>query len=778
MAIPAGPSDRDTAAAESIFQHAVALRKQGQLAEAEASCSEALAIDPRLFAAYHLQGLIALERGEIERGVGLIEISLTINPNQAIAHSNIGNALLSSGHPERALECFDRALRLNPGSLIAHYNRGNALRELRRHEPALASYDAALALDDRHPLVLNNRGLVLADLGRKIAALDSFERALAVAPRSAAVQRNRAAVLLSMDRPHEALEALEQLQPWAPDDSLTPCAHGNALLALKRPEAAFDSYSQALRINPTLIEALINRGAASHQMRRAVAALTDYVRAIEIDPSSVSALHNAGTALLDLGRAEEAAESFAAVLRIAPAHSSALENLFHLRMAACVWDDHESWSERLHDSLRQTKRFVNPLSLLMFDDAELSMACACAFAADRYPQQDSLGPCVPVEPSDASRKIRVAYVSADFRDHPVSHLLVGALEGHDRQRFEVVGVYLAAGGAGEFDLRVRSAFDTCIDVSGRSDCEVAQLLRDRGVDIAVDLMGFTEKLRLGVFAYRAAPVQISFLGYAGTLGAPYMDYLLADEVVIPHDREGWYRERVIRLPHCYLPTDDRRTLGVTPTRAQVGLPDQGLVFCAFTKAHKINPPMFDIWMRLLHEAKGSVLWLRDMGVQANNNLRDEAASRGLDANRLVFAPHLGSMAEHLGRQALADLCLDTLPYNAHSTTCDALWAGVPVLTATGNSFQSRVAASALTAVGLPELITDGLDGYLACAMELARDPAKLRALRSRLNQQRNRTALFDTSSYTRHLEAAFIVSHENAQLGAAPRSFSVPSSRG
>jgi predicted O-linked N-acetylglucosamine transferase (SPINDLY family) len=431
-----------------------------------------------------------------------------------------------------------------------------------------------------------------------------------------------------------------------------------------------------------------------------------------------------------------------------------------------------------------------PLSLLpVTDSPELTLACARTFVEDQHPAVESLGPLirrsrpaapmmpsvstapatsaaptalsVPTAPSASTpaRRIRVAYVSADFRDHPVSHLLVGVLERHDKQRFETLGVSLRAGDGGEISQRITAAFDRLIDATVLSDQEIAELLRELEVDIAVDLMGFTDGARPGIFAHRAAPVQVNYLGYAGTLGAEYIDYVLADEVVIPPGQERWYAEKVIRLPHCFLPNDDKRAIGPIPSREQAGLPARGMVFCAFTNAYKINPPVFDIWMRLLREVPQSVLWLRGMGAEARTNVLREAAVRGVEAQRLVFAPHVASMAEHLARHQLADLYLDTLPYNAHSTTCDALWAGVPVITCVGRTFASRVAASALTAVGLPELITQDLQEYEHRAVQLAREPERLRELRQRLAAQRQRSPLFDTHTYCQHLEGAYLEMH-------------------
>jgi predicted O-linked N-acetylglucosamine transferase (SPINDLY family) len=373
-----------------------------------------------------------------------------------------------------------------------------------------------------------------------------------------------------------------------------------------------------------------------------------------------------------------------------------------------------------------------------------------------------------------SDRIRVAYVSSDLRDHAVAHVLVGALEKHDRSKFEVHAIALQPEASGTaIGRRLRGAFEHFHDATTRSDAATAQLLRDLKVDIAVDLNGYTVGARPGIFAQRAAPVQVSYLGYAGTLGAAYMDYLLADEVVIPRGQEMFYREQVVRLPHSYLPHDDQRVIGPPPTRGQVGLPESALVLCAFTNTYKITAEVFSIWMRLLQVAPGSVLWLRGAAPEAMSNLRRAAETSGVDPQRLVFAPHVASMPEHLGRHTLADLYLDTSPYNAHSTATDALWAGVPVLTCAGKAFAARVAASALTAVGLPELITNSLADYERMGLELLQDPRRLRDLRSRLESRRESAPLFDTTRLCRHIEAAYSGMHSRAARGEPASAFNV-----
>jgi len=628
-----------------------------------------------------------------------------------------GNALLASNEPAAALDCYDQALSIRPDSAAVLTNRSNALRTLQRLDEALSDLDAALEIRPAFPEALNNRGNVLRDMRRLREALVSFEAALTLRPGFIVAQCNRGHTLLDLLLHEEALESFDTALALAPDDGEALFGRALALLNLRTrlPEAAAD-FDRAADRGMDRSECLVGKAAALAQMKQ----------------------HS------------EAAACLAEVLRLTPERSYVLGSLLYSRLQAVDWSEYGTLKDSLLRQLAAGRKVTYPLSLLpVADSLELSLAAARMFA----PPGESLALVVqwPDSPRSAKKPIRIAYISADFRDHPVSHLLVGVLEQHDRERFEVIGVSLRASDGSEMGGRVRAAFDQYIDAGFRSDNEIAEALRELQVDIAIDLMGYTDGCRPGIFAHRAAPVQVNYLGYPGTSGAPFMDYLIADAVVIPPGNERWYTEEVIRLPGCCLPNDSQRPIGSAPTREQAGLPADGFVFCAFTNVYKINPPVFDVWMRLLRQIPDSVLWLRAM--DAPSRLLQEATARGVDPQRLVFAPHVASMAEHLGRHRLADLYLDTFPYNAHSTACDALWAGVPVLTCSGRTYAARAAGSVLTTAGLPELITKDLQEYEDRALQLARDPSQLQALRQRLTRQ---SALFDTRAYCRNLETAYL----------------------
>jgi len=790
----------------TVFQQALLAQQQGRVRHAEALCASVLDADPRHYGAWHMRGLLALEGGRPDEGIEWLERSLALNPDQPAAHSNLGNAWLARGEPQKALSSFEQALRLKADYAGALFNRGNALRILGRLEESLQSYDETLRLNEAHVPALNNRGLALLELGRPADALSAFERAVQLDPAFSGAAHNLAAALLKLERPAEALAAYDRLRAAAPQDAQTWCGRGCALLALRRLREAHESFTRSLELDAEHLDSLVNRGHTLQLLNQPAAALADYERALACAPDTPRALSNSGNALLELGkpqaalaryeralqvapadpdtlynraaalhalkRYEESAQCYAELLRIVPDHDYALGGLFHLCMDYCNWLDYESLAGQLREASCQDRRGVNPRSLLLSDAPELQLRCAEVFAREKYAAQESLGRCgVRARRHD---RLRVAYISADFREHAVAFLLAGALEQHDRERFETIGIALRPEEHSLMGRRLQAAFTRFVSVSGRSDRQVARLLRDLEVDIAVDLMGYTRWSRPGIFAHRGAPVQVSWLGYPGSMGAPYIDYLIADEVVIPAGEERHFSESVVRLPHCFLPNDDRREIAPPPTRAAAGLPASGTVLCAFTNAYKITPTVFAVWMRLLRQTPGSVLWLRGMGEAARGNLEREAGRCGVERERLVFAPRVAGMAEHLGRQALADLYLDTQPYNAHSTTCDALWAGVPVLTCAGRSFAARVAASALSAVGLPELITHTLEEYEAKALELLREPQRLRGLREKLVRQRPSAPLFDTAAYTRHLERAYLAMHERAVRGEPPAAFSLP----
>ena len=638
---------------------------------------------------------------------------------------------------KRRWRALNGALQIDPHHVVALYNCGVALQRLKRYDEAIANYDAALVIMPRFTQALTNRGAALHDLHRHDEALTSLDQALAIQPSHVEALYNR----------------------------------GLALQHLQRYRDAINSYDRALALRPDLAEALNNRGQSLQSLQRYDEARASYDQALAQRPDFAEALFNRGAALSAMGRHEDAGRDIERALTLSSDLPYAAGALLHARMYACDWRTYEKESVELLAKVRAGNRAAEPLTILnICDSAALQLACARTYADDRFPAAAAR---LWRGERYAHDRIRIAYLSADFHDHAVMHLMAGLFERHDRARFDIVAISFGPDPQTEMRVRLKAAFDRFIDVRHLRDDEIAKLLHDLEIDIAVDLKGFTDDARTGIFALRPAPIQVNYLGYPGTMGARYIDYIIADPIVIPHDQRDAYAENVVYLPHCYQVNDAKRTIAErTPTRSEAELPEAGFVFCSFNNNCKITPMMFDVWMRLLRNIDGSVLWLFEGNCAAPTNLRREAVNRGVGPERLVFAPKV-PLADHLARHRLADLSLDTQPWNAHTTASDALWAGVPVLTCIGTTFAGRVAASLLDAIGLTELVTRTLSEYEALALQLAREPSLLAGIRQKLCDNRDIFPLFNTDRSRRHIEAAYIEMWARQRRGESPSSFAI-----
>jgi predicted O-linked N-acetylglucosamine transferase (SPINDLY family) len=547
-------------------------------------------------------------------------------------------------------------------------------------------------------------------------------------------------------------------------------ALGVALVNQFRLPDALEVFLDAARRDPDSAVAHNNIANVLGDLGRGAEALPHLQRAVALDPGLADAHYNLGALLHGLKRHEEAISSLEQALRLAPATTYALGHLAWNEMAICRWEGLAARVEALRAQVRARSTAVEPFTFVAVShSAEEQRLCAERHVQENVPPRPALWQGARYRHD----RIRVAYLSADFHEHATAYLMAGLFERHDRARFELTGISYGPDDSGPMRRRLSRAFGRLVDVRGRSDEEVARLLVSLEVDIAVDLKGHTTGSRPGILAYRPAPIQAAYLGYPGTMGAGFIDYILADRFVIPEEDRRFYTEKVVYLPGCYQVNDAQRAIAPgTPDRAGAGLPREGFVFCCFNNNYKILPPVFGAWMRLLRDVPGSVLWLLEDNAAAKRNLQDATRARGIDPARLVFAPRLPP-AEHLARHRAADLFLDTLPYNAHTTASDSLWAGLPVLTCAGTTFAGRVAGSLLGAAGLPELVTGSLPEYEALALALARDPGRLQGLRDKLARNRAAAPLFDTDRFRRGLEAAYAAMWENWQRGESPREFAV-----
>jgi protein O-GlcNAc transferase len=752
------------------LRQAFGLHQQGQLGDAELLYREVLTKAPDHPDALHFLGVLETQCGRHEAGIALMERAIAINPRNAPAQYNRANALRDMGRTEDAIAAYDVVLAIKPDNVRAWNNRGVALQTLKRYHEAIASYDRALALKSDHLDAHVNRGNALMDLDRHEDALTAYDQAVALAPNDASGLYGCANALAKLNRHEEAVAFYDRALAVRPEDPQILNNRGNTLSQLSHYEEAIADFGRAIAASPTSTEAFTNRGDALMKLRRYEEALENYRRALELNGFSDNALYGRGSALVELKRHGEAMAALDRLLRQRPDYPYGLGMLVYAQSTSCDWRDTARATEMI-EGIRAGKRVATPLALLAVSDSEADkLRCSQILMQDKYPPQNALWRGEIYHHA----RIRVAYLSADLRMHPVGILMAGVFEHHDRTRFETIAISYGFDDGSEMRARLRRAFDRFIDVQGKSDLEVASLLRGLEVDIAVDLTGLTASGRPGIFALRPAPIQVNYLGFAGSLGAAHIDYILADPTVIPEEQQQYYTEKIAYLPDSYMPHDfARRIAARTPSRSELGLPEMGFVFTSFNNSYKFAATMFDVWMRLLQAVEGSVLWLPSANPTAMRNLQREADTRGVSPERIVFAPHLPSAEDHLARLRSADLFLDTLPYNAHSTAMDALWASLPVLTVKGESFASRVAASLLFATGLPDLVVDSLDAYETLALDLARNPAALAALKERLRQDRDSCALFDTARFTRNLEAALGMMCERTQKGEPPASFSV-----
>lgn len=725
-----------------LLREAIAAHQGGKFFKARKLYETILADDQTNVPALHYSGILEAQQQNPVKALRLLDRALSIVPNAADILADKGKVLADLGQHHDALPCFQQAVAINPQHWMALQNQGASLLSLQRPAEALSAFDRLLAVMRDYPPAFNNRALALRDLNRYEEAIASYKQAIALNPQDVEVWTNL----------------------------------GDSLFKIKNFDEAFAAYDKALAIKPDLAQAWLGRGTIFSELKRYGEAVEAFDKAIAFKPDLAEAWFGRGAVLSDHKRYDEALADYDKVLSLKPGLMSAEGARLHVKMHICDWSNHDAECVRLVSSVRNNKAITAPFVFLgVSTSAEDQLQCAKSWVAEKFPPASN--PIWRGERYD-HEKIRIAYVSADFYEHPVSFLMAGMFERHDKARFEVTAISLGADDSSEMRQRLEKSFDRFVDAQSLSERQIADLVKSLEIDILIDLMGSTGIPRTGVFAQRAAPIQVNYLGYAGTMGAGYFDYILADRTIIPEDQRSSYSEKTVYLPDSFMVNDSRRKIsGHVPSRAECGLPDTGFVFCSFNQSYKLTPAVFDIWMRLLRQVDGSVLWLSKTNETAVRNLRQEAQKRGVDPDRLVFAQRVRLNEDHLARHQCADLFLDTLPFNAHSTGSDALWAGLPVLTHIGDTFAGRVAASLLEAAGLPELITRTAEEYEKTALELATDPAGLALIRDKLAQNRLSTSLFDTDLFTRHIESAYDAMHKRHQSGQTPDHIHVPNLR-
>ncbi len=786
---------------EAYHNLGIALQHMGEYAQALDSLSRAIALKPHYPSAYNSLGVVYKNLGQPEQELECYRQAIAQHPEFAEAHNNLGNAYTSQDRLTDALDCYQKAVVCQPQFVQAHANRGKVLRLMRQYLEAAASLELALKLDPDHADAWFHQGLAYDGLQDYAQAAASFQRYVALRPEDVNGYLRLGAAQKMLGLYKEAEKTLTQavkIQPKCAEayfnlglachelkKYLKALAHydkaialapehaaayynnrGTTLFSMQQTQDALACFDLALKHSPAYPLAHLNRGTALQCLNQHQAALDCFLRVIELEPDNAEARGYAAIALQELKRYPEALQHFDQALALKPG----FEFLYGLRLMCklqlCDWSDLRQEFTRIRAALPQGEKVTPPFQVFaVTDSAALHKQAALIWAAAKYPSEPGAKPA----PRPASGgKIRVGYFSSDFREHPVGLLIAELIELHDRENFEIIAFSLDPVSHNPVSNRLRAAFDQFIDIHPLSDQQAAELARNLNLDIAVDLNGYTQHGRPGLFAQRAAPVQISYLGYPGPLGADWMDYLIADNTVIPEQIRGEFTENIIYLPHSYLVNDSSRPISGKPLRrTDFGLPETGMVYCCFNNSYKITPRVFNLWTKILNTVPGSVLWL-SAGPEAHDNLLRAAESLGLDPKRIIFATRVEAGDEHLARLSLADLFLDCFPYNAHTTAADALWSGLPVLTCAGGGFPSRVAASLLHAMELPELVTYNHAAYQRLAISLGRHPERLAALKRKLRQNRLDAPLFDTRRFARNLEAAYRQVHQRSRDGLEP----------
>ncbi len=682
----------------------------------------------------------------------------------------LGDRATGAGDLARALAFYARSIAVRPDDFQAHYNRGVVLYRSGERAAAAAAYERAIALEPKLAAGHSALGVVESEAGRHDAALGHLEQAISLAPENPEFHNNLGLSLDRAQRSDEALRSFDAALALAPDFGAAWCNRGVALHRLGRFADALASAERALAVDPGDAEAWSNRGLALHDLHRDGEALVALAEATRRAPQLANAWANLGATLNAVKRHDEALVAYRRALALEATLTQARGDRLHTAMMLCDWEGLDTEVASLCAAIVTREAVVHPFALLATSaSAAVQKRCAETYVAAHWsasvPQDDERA---IARAAATQGRIRIGYFSGDFRRHPMMDLVAELFERHDRSAFELHAFSFGPTAADPMRARAMASFEHFHEASVLGDRQVAALAREVGIDIAVDLAGFTQGARPGIFAARAAPLQVNYIGFPGTLGAPFIDYVLADEVVVPPQSRDDFSEAVAWLPNAYLPNATWRPVAAPELRrGAAGLPNEGFVFCSFNNSFKITPDVFDVWMRLLHRVPGSVLWLIEANAGAVANLRREAERRGVDGARVVFARRTGR-DEHLARHRLADLFLDTFHYGAHTTASDALRAGLPVLTRRGATFASRVAASLCRSVGLDDCVTEDVATYEATALALARDPARLATVHERLAAALPTAPLFDAAAFTRDLERLYAAMHARRGAGLPP----------
>ena len=710
----------------------IALYKSGKYHEVIKQIKVLNEIYPRVPFLFNLAGVCYQSVGELASSAKMFETAVNIKPDYFEAHKNLGLVFKNLGQVNESVSSLNMAISIKSDYFDAHYNLAIILKELGRHDQALKSYEKAISINPNFANAYNNLGNLYLDLGREDDAINSYSRAIQINPNFAQAHNNL----------------------------------GNLFKDIERYEDAIQSYKKAIKANPQLSEAINNLGNLFKKLNQLDNAINCYKKAVAINPHFAEAHYNLGIVFKKTNKKEKALISLERAFSLKPSMDYILGDLLSAKCNFCSWGDYYALIDKLQLKISNNKKVVNPFNLLgLIDDPSLQRKAAEIFTNDQYPKKYVLP---EIQQYQKHPRIRIGYFSADFHNHATMHLMAELFELHKKSLFEIIAFSFGPDKKDEWRQRAVNSFDKFIDVRHKSDLEVSMIAREMEIDIAVDLKGYTRDCRPKIFVESCAPIQVSFLGYPGTMATDFIDYLIADQTLIPKEKRAHYSEKIAYMPYSYQVNVSNRDVSQDPvSRYEHGLPKKGFVFCCFNNNYKITISVFSVWMRILLAVEDSVLWLLENESITKKNLIQEAEKFGINKDRLVFAKMV-PVEDHLSRIRLADLFIDTLPCNAHTTASDALRMGVPVLTCLGESFASRVAASLLSALKLHSLITSNHSEYESLAIKLATQPKKLKAIKDILAISLSSETLYNAKLFTQNLESAYMQMYDRHNKGLAP----------
>lgn len=768
------------AAVDTRLALANVLRQQGKSTAAVAELRGLLELAPAEPRAAELLARTLAEMGRIDEAELAYRDAIAAAPKNGDLRVALALLLKAHGRTDAALAVYRECIESDPGFSSGHYNFANLLREVGRLEEAEAHYRKALEIDPQARNALFNLAVTLRARGRTAEAADTYRRLLKLLPSDKAAWNNLATCLRAMFDLEGAEAALREAIRLDPGYADAFYNLGNVLVQAERLAEAGYAYRECLKRNSKYHQAYFEAGNLLMRMGKAPEAEKSFRRAVALMPRSIPYREEFAGCLRAQNKFSEAREVAQDILRDDPENAEALALLCDINEVVCDWRDRETQFAALERAVRRQIAAGQRTALTSFRALARPMSEAEQGAVARTWANDTEQKMAPFRAKLGftfdrvpHRRLRIGYISQDFRNQAMGHLTRSMYGFHDRSRYEIFAYSTRTNDGSRYRRDIEASCEHFTDVASWPVTQIARRIHADEIDILVDMMGFTEGNRMGVMALRPAPIQVGYLRFPGTSGASFIDYMLTDPVVTPPSSFPHYTEKLVRLPHCYQVNDHEQRSPDTPvSRAEEGLPERGFVYCCFNNSYKIEPTMFDVWMRVLKEVPDSVLWLLRIHGEMEGNLKREAAARGVDPDRLIFSGKAEKL-RHLARHRLADLFLDTRYYTAHTTASDALVAGVPIITCPGDTFASRVTASMLKAIGLEELIFPSLESYAAAAIELGRDRAKVEALKQKVVANRPVWPLFDTARWVRNVERAYDLIWENYQAGNPPRQIDI-----